>query len=122
MAIAIMKFMSRLVDFDSRYVAKIFDSLDLQKFILTNILIGDNDHIQTSAQFLRTLANDTRFADALFNLLVDLISNQFTKTIPPRNGYDAVIGMMHWAAPLDPHRALQILISTLYDKICNKVL
>jgi hypothetical protein len=29
---------------------------------------------------------------------------------------------MHWAAPLDPQRALQILIDTLYDKICNKVL
>lgn len=33
-------------------------------------------------------------------------------------GYEALIGMLKWAMPIDPERTLSVLLSTLYSKVC----
>jgi hypothetical protein len=38
--------------------------------------------------------------------------------IPPRRGYDAIIGMLNWIMPLDLNRSLIASIDTFYKRIC----
>ena len=115
---AIMHYLSKLVHFDSRFVKLISGALDLRQFVLTNIVINNQEHINASAEFLRTLSTEDGFARKVYEILIELISIEFTRRIPPKNGYDAIVGMMHWAAPLDAQRSLLTLFETLYQRIC----
>lgn len=119
---AVMQYLSKVVQFDSRFVKLIMDALDLRKFIDINVVINNQEHIQAAANFLRTLSADARFAGKIYEIIVELVSIDFTRTIPPRNGYEAIIGMMHWVAPLDINRSLADLASTLYQRICKQTL
>lgn len=115
---AIMRYLSKLVHFDSRFVRLISEALDLRQFVLTNIVINNQEHINASAEFLRTLSTEEGFAKKVYDILIELMSLEFTKKIPPKNGYDAIIGMMHWAAPFDAQQSLGTLFETLYQRIC----
>jgi hypothetical protein len=35
----------------------------------------------------------------------------------PQNGYQALVGMLKWALPLDFKRTLQVLLDGLYNKV-----
>ena len=36
------------------------------------------------------------------------------------HGYEALIGMLKWATPINPENTLSTLMSVLYDKVCLK--
>jgi hypothetical protein len=67
---AIMQYMAKVVQFDRRFVSLIVDELDLRKFMDVNIIINNQEHIQTSAAFLRTLSSDGRFAKRIYEIIM----------------------------------------------------
>ena len=53
---AIMNYFIKLIQFDSRFVELILKNLDLRRFLSSNILISNQEHINTSSEFLRALS------------------------------------------------------------------
>jgi len=37
------------------------------------------------------------------------------------SGYEALIGMMKWAMPIDTERTLDVVLQTLYNKLIKKI-
>lgn len=54
----------------------------------------------------------------LYEVMIEMIVNELPKFIPPRKGYDALIGILNWIMPLDINRSLITLIDTIYIKVC----
>lgn len=116
---SIMKFLTKLVAHDYHFAALILGTLDLRKFLEVNLLTEDQAHIQASVEFLRCFQSEARFAHGLFEILIDLVQTTLPAHIPPQKGYEAIIGMLGWALPLDAERTLRVLYSTLYNTICK---
>lgn len=114
----IMQFLTKLVRNDSRFASLILDTIDLRQFIHVNLLTDEQAHIHSSVEFLRCLSGEARFAQDLFEILIAMVQNELAVTIPPRRGYEAIIGMLNWVLPLDAERSLKVLMDTLYTKVC----
>jgi hypothetical protein len=54
----------------------------------------------------------------LYEELIKMMVNELPTFVPPRRGYDAIIGMFNWVMPLDLNRSLVASIDTFYKKIC----
>lgn len=115
---SIMEFLTKLVAHDYHFAALILEAVDLRKFIEVNFLTNDQAHIQASVEFLRCFQSEPRFARGLFEILVDILQSVLPHNVPPQRGYEALVGMLSWALPLDVEQALGVLYSTLYRTIC----
>ncbi len=78
----------------------------------------DHNHIQTSLDFIKSLASNSKFVRNLYEVLIEILVNELPTFIPPRKGYDAIMGMFNWIMPLDINRSLVTLIDTFYKKVC----
>jgi hypothetical protein len=116
---SIMGFLTKLVAHDYHFAALVLDAIDLRKFIEVNLISNDQAHIQASVEFLRCFQSEPRFAKDLFEILIDFVQTVLPHTVPPQRGYEALIGMLSWAMPLNAERALEVLITTLYKTICK---
>jgi hypothetical protein len=54
----------------------------------------------------------------LYEVLIEILLNELPTFIPPRKGYDAIMGIFNWIMPLDINRSLVTLIDTFYKKVC----
>lgn len=81
------------------------------------MLTNEQAHIQTSTDFLRCFQAEAAFVRALYEILIDILQNVLPNTVPPQRGYEALIGMLHWAMPLDMERTLRVLMDTFYSKV-----
>lgn len=116
---SITKFLTKLVAHDYHFAALILDAIDLRKFIEVNLLTNNQTHIQVSVDFLRCFQRESRFARGLFEILIDMVQGVLPTSVPPQRGYDALMGMLSWAMPLDVELTLSVLLSTLYTTICK---
>jgi hypothetical protein len=82
------------------------------------LLTDDPVHIQASVEFLRCLSGEPRFARDLFEILIVMVQSELAVSMPPRRGYEAIIGMLNWVLPLDVERSMKVLLDTLYTKVC----
>jgi hypothetical protein len=106
--------------------------IDLDRFLDVNLLNTEASETQLVLDFLQNFSPYPAFCKELFNLLlarIDLVSEKqlshngkflllFIQTL--LIGYEALIGMVKWAVPINPEQTLQHLMKVLYSKICLK--
>jgi hypothetical protein len=114
-----MNFFKNIMRLDQDLIPLVFSQLDLGLFLQTNIVGQDQNCIQTACDFLQSFQQEPTFATSLFEILIGIVQALPEKTTP-QNGYQALIGMLKWALPLDFKRTLQVLLEGLYSNIVMK--
>lgn len=116
---SIMEFLTKLVSHDYHFAQLLLDTIDLRKFIEVNLLSNDQAHIQDSVEFLRCFQSEPAFVKDIFEISISFVESVLPHSVPPVRGYEALIGMLSWAMPLDIFCALEVLMRTLYTTICK---
>jgi len=116
-----MTFFKNIMRIDFDLTPLVFAQIDLVKFLKVNIIESDPSCVQASCNFLRSFQQESQFAQNLYEILINNIS-ELADAKTPTKGYSAIIGMLKWALPLDFKRSLQVLLSQLNGNIiCSKV-
>lgn len=84
-----------------------------------NLLSNDQVHIQESVEFLRCFQSEPAFVKEIFEISINFVESVLPHAVPPARGYEAVIGMLSWAMPLDITSALEVMMRTLYLTVCK---
>ena len=53
----------------------------------------------------------------MFEILINLVEQVVPETYLTQTSYDAIIGMLKWALPLDMHRTFNVLMRSLYERV-----
>jgi len=88
----------------------------LKAFIEANIIGQSSQTIHQASEFLQSFQGEKDFAPSLYEILMELVTS-IPETYYSSNSYDAVIGMLKWALPLDYKRTLDVLVKSLYQKV-----
>jgi hypothetical protein len=116
----IMSFLTKLIQNDYQFAALILETIDLRSFITVNLLTNDQAHIQASVDFLRCFQTEGKFVRDLYEILIELVQDELPHSVPPRRGYEALIGMFNWVMPLDIERTLRVLFDTFYTRVSKQ--
>lgn len=115
-----MLFLQKLIRVDNRFSALISKEINLSGYLQANIFSKDQQLITQAETLLQSFQGDPHFAQTLFEIAVDSIDKVLDK-IYTYNGYEALIGMMKWAMPLDYQRSIDILCQTLIKKLAFEI-
>lgn len=118
-----LAFLKQIMRIDPDFVALILKEIDLKEFLKTNIIHGDSLNILQSTDLLQSFQSDASFCNTLYECLIEEVQG-IADGFTPYEGYEALLGMLKWAMPLDYRRTFQVLLNTLYksltvDKIRN---
>ena len=47
-----------------------------------------------------------------------MVQSELAVSMPPRRGYEAIIGMLNWVLPLYVERSMKVLLDTVFTKVC----
>lgn len=103
------------------FVPLILQDIDLNSFLEVNMFGPTASSIQLVVDFLQNFSREISFCNDLYQILlnyIDLIPDKMMTY----SGYEALIGMLKWAIPINPEKTLSHLVRVLYSKICLKKL
>lgn len=109
----VLQFLKHMIKTDSQFCGLILQEIDLKAFIEANIIGQSSQTIHQASEFLQSFQGEKDFAPGLYEILMELVT-AIPETYFSHNSYDAVIGMLKWAMPLDYKRTLDVLVKSLY--------
>jgi hypothetical protein len=109
-----MFFLRKLMRTDPKLISKVLQEIDLSKFLNANVFGKDQNMVQKSEELLQAFHQEPNFSQNLFEILVVAIQ-QLPNKLTSWSGYEALIGMMKWAMPLNLEHTLDVLLETTYN-------
>jgi len=76
--------------------------------------------IPIAAELLKAFQSDSTFIQTLFKILIEQVE-QLPNQIISFNGYEALIGMLKWALPMDTEKICDVAVETLCKKVLPKI-
>ena len=112
----VMAFLKKIMRTDAEFTSLILKEIDLEAFLRVNIIGDECTTIQQASEFLQSFQAEKDFSLNLYEILIQLVE-RLPETYTPVKGYEAIIGMLKWALPLDYQRTLDVLLDVFYRKV-----
>lgn len=114
-------FLKKLISTDSAYTPLIFAKINLDSFLQCNMLDADQASISRAADLLQSFQKLPEFCTSLYKILIAKIET-ITENVPQHGGYEVIMGMLKWAAPLDTAQTYKVILKALYHKVVHQQL
>lgn len=116
-----MQFLTNIAKRDSRIHALILKELNFKELLKVNMFEhGQEATIPITAELLKCFQNESGFLKELYSLLINYVQQLPNEVIGYR-GYEALIGMLKWAYPLDTDQTLTVVVDTLCKQVIEKI-